>query len=79
MRIDPDHAKVLSDAFSVDATGKEFANFDIEFMKMALFRMNAWERGLFVEVLFRAAAAKRKTKAQRAMLALFVHREARDA
>lgn len=80
MRLDPEHVRVLSKALTIDPnTGKEYASFDIEFMTTALFRLNPWERGLFTKVLLKAALAKRKTKAQRAILALFVNREDSNA
>ena len=66
MQLDPDHVKVLAQALSTDETGKEFVNFDIEFMLTALFRLNPWERGLLTQVLFEAAIANPKTNAQRA-------------
>jgi hypothetical protein len=75
MRLDPDHVRKLVRAASVDADGKPHVNFDIDFLMSAIDRLNLWERGLLMQVLLKAALAKRRSPEQRALLAIFVHDE----
>jgi hypothetical protein len=75
MRIDPDHVKMIASAIVNDASGSPEAKFDIEYMDTSMGRLSLWEQGLFIKALVRAVKARRRTAEQRALLALFLHRE----
>ena len=72
MRLDRDHAQKITSNISTDADGRRTANFDIEFMLQAFWRLNLWERGILTDALLRAAESKRLSIEQRALLALFL-------
>jgi hypothetical protein len=78
MRLDHDHIRTLARAFETDENGGRFFSVNIPVMMEAMRRLSLWERGLVVGQLMKAAAAKRPTKDQRALLALFAHRSEED-
>lgn len=73
MRIDPEHAKLLASAIAT-SSGRREMRLDIDYMQQAMDRLSAWECGLLTEALARAGNARRPTRTQRALLALFIHR-----
>ena len=76
MRLDHDHIRTLARSFETDENGDRIKVLvDLEVLKSTMMRLSLWERGLVATQLMQAAAAKRPTKDQRALLALFAHRE----
>lgn len=73
MRVDQSHRNKLSSAISTRSDGTTHVDFDVRFMGDAMQRLTLWEQGLLTKVLLHAAKSKRKTHAQRVLLALFVH------
>lgn len=73
MRLDPEHVEKLKRTIHrAPEGGAEIILLDHKFMAGALVRLPLWERGLVVEAVLRAAKAKHPSKAQRALLALFL-------
>jgi hypothetical protein len=75
MRLDHDHVRTLARAFETDEKGDRLFLVDLAVLKETMKRLSLWERGLVACQVMRAAAAKRPNKDQRALLALFAHRE----
>jgi hypothetical protein len=75
MRLDHDHVRTLARSFETNENGDRMFRVDLKVMKATMKRLSLWERGLVACQLMRAAAAKRPNKDQRALLALFAHRE----
>jgi len=71
MRLNPEHVKKLARAFEIGPDGERHVKIDIEAMLAASLRLSLWERGLLWERLLMAAKAKRVSKDQRVLLALF--------
>lgn len=71
MRLDQDHVRKVERSIETDADGEKYLRVDLAMMKAVMSRMTLWERGLLDECLERAAKARRKTKDQRALLAIF--------
>ena len=74
MRLDPDHVRAIARCIETDADGETYLKIDIKTMRVVLDRLSLWERGLLSECLEKAARAKRKSRDQRALLAIFSHR-----
>ena len=75
MRLDHDHVRTIARAFETDRKGNRKFLVDLEIFRETMMRLSLWERGLVAGQLIRAADAKRPNKDQRALLALFAHRE----
>ena len=76
MRLEHDHVRTLVRAFETDEKGDRIFLVDLAVLKQTMKRLSLWERGLVACQLMRAAAAKRPSKDQRALLALFARRGA---
>lgn len=72
MRVDQAHSDRIEQASSTLPDGSHCINLDIQFMHQAMDRLSLWEQGLLTKVLLHAAKSKRKTHAQRVLLALFI-------
>jgi hypothetical protein len=68
MRIDREHLRKLESAFTGDSI-----RLDVQFTAAAMHRLTMWERGLLMDCLGRATAAKKPTREQRVLLAMFMH------
>ena len=73
MRLDPEHIAKLSRAISTAHDGGRHVDLDVEYLNNSLARLSLWEGGLLIDTLMRAAQSRKLNKAQRALLALFVH------
>lgn len=72
MRPDHEHVKKLHSALFIE-NGKIHVDIDVPHLSACMKRLSLWESGLLVESLMRAATAKRLSREQRVLLALFVH------
>jgi hypothetical protein len=72
MRLDPDHVRKLRAAISADATGNPHVDLDVAHLSRCMGRLSLWEGGLLIDSLMRAATARKLSKEQRVLLALFV-------
>lgn len=70
MRLDPDHVRKLAKAIS--GGHPPFVDLDVKHLTSCMDRLSLWEGGLLIDALMRAATAKKLTKEQRVLLALFV-------
>lgn len=70
MRLEADHVAKLQSAIVRGKGGH--VDLDVGYLSSCMRRLTLWESGLLVDSLMRAAAAKRLTKEQRVLLALFV-------
>lgn len=74
MRIDPDHIKKLARAIST-INGERRVQLDVAHLHSCMGRLSLWEGGLLMDALMRAAQARKLSREQRVLLALFVHDE----
>jgi hypothetical protein len=74
MRLDHDHVRTIARAFDSDDNGERRFRIDMKALKQAMRRLSLWESGLLSSQLMRAARAKRPSKDQRVLLALFADR-----
>jgi len=79
MRLDQSHVSKLRAAIAQNPDGNRHVDLDIPHLTSSLRRLNLWEGGLLIDTLMRAAQAKRLSKEQRVLLALFVHNQDREA
>ena len=75
MRLDPEHVAKLQRTVIRDKGEIGTLLLDQAFMANAFVRLSLWERGLVLDAVLHAAKAKHPTKAQRALLALFLTNE----
>ena len=73
MRLDPEHVRKLRAAISQTDEGHNHVDLDVAHLSACMSRLTLWEGGLLIDSLMRAAQAKKLTKEQRVLLALFVH------
>lgn len=72
MRVDPQHAKKLDSAITVNDAGAPEVKIDVDYMDAIKDRLSLWEQGLLMKALIRSVRSRRRTPEQRALLALFV-------
>lgn len=68
MRLDPEHVAKLARAREDDSLKVSPAR-----MRLLTENLNCWEEGLAMQVLMKAASARRLSKEQRVLLALFAY------
>lgn len=77
MQIDTDHVAKLRAAIAV-SDGQPHVDLDVAHLSSCMSRLSLWESGLLVQVLMRAATARKLSREQRVLLALFVHDRAEE-
>ena len=70
MRLDPEHVERLKRAYSDDGTTMKFCP---QRMRQLSEHLSLWEQGLAMQVLMKAVCAKKLSREQRVLLALFAY------
>ena len=78
MRIDTEHRKTIATSIIQTANGPKL-RMDLEALDQAKERLSLWEVGLMMACLVKASIAKRKSREQRVLLALFGARDGKAA
>lgn len=71
MRLDPEHVEAITKARTDDGGFR----LSPERLRILTEHLSVWEHGLAMRALNRAMSAKRLTREQRVLLALFIHRD----